>query len=67
VVRIKKCPLQFVGSQTWTMASLARFADKGAWPISGGVLDQSESFLQFYERWKSTLNRLKAEVENAEI
>lgn len=43
------------------MASLARFAEKGSWPVAGGTLDQTESFLQFFERWTSTLNRLKAE------
>ena len=63
VVRIKTCPLKFIGRQTWTMASLSRFADKGAWPIGGGTLEQTESFLQFYERWTSTLARLKAESD----
>ncbi len=60
-VRIPTCPLDYTGSSIWTFASLARFADQGAFPISGGVLDQSESFLQFFERWKTTLNRCKAE------
>lgn len=62
-VKLTTCPLDYIGGGVWTMASLARFADKGSWPITGGTLDQTESFLQFYERWTSTISRLKAEDE----
>jgi len=33
-----------VDSATWFLVDMADHADKGAWPIAGGVLDQSESF-----------------------
>jgi hypothetical protein len=36
-------------------------ADKGLLPVSGGVLDQAQWFIEAYQFWKSEVNRAQAE------
>ena len=43
--RITGCPKEIIDRQTWRLLELSDFADKGAFPVTGGVLEQSDSFL----------------------
>jgi hypothetical protein len=39
------CPKDSIDPSTVRAIQFADFADKGHWPVSGGVLDQSQSFV----------------------
>lgn len=54
VIRVRECPQAYVG-RLWDVIGLCQFADKGAWPLAGGVLDQSDSFLTFTSIWRAKL------------
>ena len=42
---VKQCPQkEIIPDIGWAM-QLARFAKQGAWPVGGGTLDQTASFL----------------------
>jgi len=43
--KITDCPRKIIDQQTWRLLQLADFAEKGCFPVSGGVLEQSDSFL----------------------
>jgi hypothetical protein len=43
--RITQCPRKLITPDIWRLLQLAEFAEKGAFPVSGGVLEQSDSFL----------------------
>lgn len=34
-----------VDNETWNAVRLAEFAKRGSWPVPGGTLDQTESFM----------------------
>lgn len=42
---LAQCPRQIVDANTWQLLWLADLAKQGTWPESGGVGDQTESFL----------------------
>jgi hypothetical protein len=42
---LTQCPLDVVSDEAWELMPLLRFAREGQWPIGGGSLDQSQSFL----------------------
>lgn len=42
---LTRCPYAEVPPDVWDMVDLCEFADKGNLPVSGGVLDQTASFL----------------------
>lgn len=46
------------------MVDLVKFADDGTHPVSGGTIDQTDSWLNFYALWKSTRDRLTAETQH---
>lgn len=43
--RLTTCPKTIPDAATWRVIQLSEFAERGAFPIAGGVLDQSQSFL----------------------
>lgn len=40
-----ECPKKLIDSQTVETIHFARFARDGSWPVHGGMLDQSEWFM----------------------
>jgi hypothetical protein len=48
------------------VVDLCQFADKGAWPLAGGVLDQSDSFLTFLSVWRAKLAQAIADGQRTE-
>jgi len=42
---LSQCPKKFIDSEIWEAIRFAEFAERGAWPISGGVLDQCQWFV----------------------
>jgi hypothetical protein len=45
VAQITSCPSAMVTPDIWEVIEFARDARRGAWPVSGGTLEQSQSFL----------------------
>lgn len=43
---LTRCPFDDVPAAVWECLELCEFADKGNLPVSGGVHDQTRSFLQ---------------------
>ena len=41
-----ECPLTYVGGDAWTVIEFAEFAERGSWPVAGGVLDQANQFVE---------------------
>ena len=41
-----ECPFRLVDAEMWDVILLAEQAAKGSWPIAGGTLRQSYSFVQ---------------------
>ena len=44
-ILITQCPLDFITDDVWRVIEMAGFFEKGIPPVSGGVLDQAQSFL----------------------
>lgn len=42
--RLTTCPKEIVAVSTWRLLQFTDFAERGAWPLTGGVLDQTQSF-----------------------
>ena len=40
-----ECPRQYIDAGMRLTLELSTFAEKGSWPVAGGVLDQSHSFV----------------------
>lgn len=51
-VKITTCPQKCVSRAVWDAFDLADHAVNGAWPVSGGVLDQSVSFSHFLPHFR---------------
>lgn len=62
---IDACPHKMLGRESCDHASigeavrLAGFAEKGAWPVAGGVLDQAHSFREFCDRFWRDVESMK--------
>ena len=59
---IDRCPREFVGWDMSDAVGYAIHADKGQWPVAGGLLDQSWWFLELYSRFTGDVNRIEAEA-----
>lgn len=59
-----QCPAEYVGTDIWNMIDLARFADGNVLPVAGGVLDQTQSFLEFLTVWRVAQAEAKQEAMN---
>lgn len=46
---IDRCPHRIVTRDVWQALRFARRADKGALPVAGGLLNQTQSFLEAWE------------------
>jgi hypothetical protein len=42
----RQCPVRLVRSRTRHAVQLVGLLESGSWPVSGGVLDQANAFLQ---------------------
>ena len=47
-IEIVECPLLLITPDIWELLIFVDFAKKGALPIDGGALDQTENFLRYY-------------------
>jgi NADPH-dependent 7-cyano-7-deazaguanine reductase QueF-like protein len=45
-LEIKECPLKIITADIWETLELADFWEKGLPPIGGGVLDQTQNFVE---------------------
>jgi hypothetical protein len=45
-IRFESCLLKIITVDIWELLDAVEFADKGNLPISGGFLDQTESFME---------------------
>lgn len=45
VIGLKQCPRKFIDPITTTVIRYVGFARDGHWPAAGGMLDQSQSFI----------------------
>jgi hypothetical protein len=43
---VQQCPLEFVDDEIWDLVRYADLMTKGLTPVSGGLLDQSASFVK---------------------
>jgi len=62
-VRITQCPRQCVDASTWAMVGDIAMAKRGFLPVSGGTLDQTESFCAAWMFWMAEEGRM-AKIEN---
>jgi hypothetical protein len=44
-ITINVCPRLLIPDEIWTVIEFAELAEKGHWPIAGGVLDQAHWFV----------------------
>lgn len=54
------CPMELVPDPCWEALWLAGCVEDGQWPVGGGVLDQSHTFIDAL----SVINSIKAEMTN---
>ena len=59
-ITIEGCPQQYVSdiSEAMNMSSMCR--DQKAWPVAGGLLDQSGWFLNFHTELRYEQNQIDA-------
>ncbi len=49
IIRIKECPLDYIGYDACKYVKMVELIDKGMLPVSGGVLEQSHKFISIAE------------------
>ncbi len=59
-IEIPHCPQRAVNAPTRRLLQLCDFADKGRLPLSGGVLDQTQGFLDVLRFYDREVSQLKA-------
>ena len=59
--RIEQCPRDMMGSRFVRLVNLAAVCGGGDWPVAGGLLDQSASFLALKQRLDSEINQIDHE------
>lgn len=59
---IPHCPVFELDRNTAEFIQLARDADNGKWPVGGGSVDESASFMEAYRFYKSECNRCEREI-----
>ena len=63
LMTVNSCPYRAVPATTWALITDLDWAmDQGAWPVGGGLLDQSAAFVQACEAWRVACNRWKAKL-----
>lgn len=58
---METCPRRACGPETLELLGIASMAEKGAWPASGGLLDQTSVFVDFARFAWSECERFMAE------
>lgn len=61
-VEYKSCPQAEITPDIWRFFKLKGFAEKGAWPVAGGTLDQTQIFLDAVEYARSEEAAAKARL-----
>lgn len=51
--KVDRCFRDFVPADIWESVRMSRFADEGALPVAGGVLNQTHSFMSFLTLFRS--------------
>ena len=59
---LHRCPYQVVPDGMWSVLRYSALARNGLWPVAGGALDQSQSFLDAHQIVTSELNTLEADA-----
>lgn len=59
-IEIPHCPGREVDAATRRLVQLCRFAGDGRMPVDGGVLDQTQAFLDVLEFYEADRAELKA-------
>lgn len=54
-VAITKCPAEMVPAGIWRARPFIDFANAGDWPKGGGVLENTQSFMDLIEQWRTDL------------
>lgn len=62
IIMIPRCPYQEVEAWAWNVLDFAEDAEKGHWPLAGGLLDQSASFLAAARFIRSEIDYWKAKA-----
>lgn len=62
-IEITRCPRRVLPAETQRLMQLLDFASKGQLPVSGGVLDQTQWFLDCLQFFEAESGRLKAKQD----
>lgn len=60
------CPMRIVPDDVWSVVEMAELYEKGLPPVSGGVLDQANGFIEACRFVWNEANRHKAELDMTE-
>ena len=58
---LSKCPKTFIDSTTVEVIRMSDAKKDGLLPVSGGILDQSQSIISAIEFYQSDVNKIEAE------
>lgn len=56
-----RCPNRLVTADIHEAVSFVQWSENGSWPVRGGILDQSATFVDAKRVFESEVNRLTAE------
>lgn len=59
--RLTECPKKFIGGDIARTANIVTLCDKGHLPVSGGLLDQTNWFISFWQFLTSEINAIESE------
>lgn len=57
-IRLDRCPVSSVTVETWQAVSFVPWIESGSWPVLGGVLDQSTTFVRAAAIFRGEISRL---------
>jgi hypothetical protein len=63
-ILITDCPWKLTDNGALQAMKFVRLAEEHNWPLSGGVLDQTKSFVDFYDLCASEKRRWEQEMSN---
>lgn len=58
-IRLDRCPIGSVTHATWELASFVPWLESGTWPVQGGLLDQSVTFVRAAAVFRGEVSRLE--------
>lgn len=66
-IMLERCPLSSLTQETCAVLSFYPWLESGSWPVQGGVLDQSATFVHAVRIYSSEINRIERKrVKDAE-